>query len=113
IDRAVPARLLADPHAVLHLGRDRAADCAMRADALARVDRDAGTPRWACLGPAQPGERQRADGRQAGGDETGAAQERATGAATALPARPSSALPLRTSRRPTVRLPGCFMTAPP
>src|SRR5712691_6110524 len=34
VDRAVPARLLADPHAVGDLGSDRAADRAMGADAL-------------------------------------------------------------------------------
>ena len=38
IDRAVPARLLADPHAVRDLGDDRAADRAMRADVLADGD---------------------------------------------------------------------------
>src|SRR5258708_39229029 len=38
VDRAVPARLLAEPGVVLHLGRDRAADRAMGADALARLD---------------------------------------------------------------------------
>src|SRR5260370_29463186 len=40
IDRAVPARLLAKPDTILHLGCDRAANRAMRADALARLDRD-------------------------------------------------------------------------
>src|SRR5262249_59894691 len=41
IDRAVPAWLLADPHAVLHLGGHRAADRAVGPDVLARLDRRA------------------------------------------------------------------------
>src|SRR5215467_9042023 len=36
IDRAFPARFLADPHAVLNLGDDRAADGTVRADVLAQ-----------------------------------------------------------------------------
>src|SRR5258708_1299455 len=38
VDRTIPARLLADPHAVRHFGGDRAADRAMRADVLAQDD---------------------------------------------------------------------------
>ena len=39
IERAVPSRLLAGPDAVLHLGNDRAADRAVRANGLAQLDR--------------------------------------------------------------------------
>src|SRR5260370_21011266 len=42
-DRTVPSRFLFDPHAVGHMGDDRAADRAMRADIL--VDRDCGVER--------------------------------------------------------------------
>src|SRR5207244_3970137 len=77
IERAVPARLLADPHVVLHLGRHRAADRAMRADVLAGGDRGAGARRRTRLGPAYAAERQGAERRQPRGDEARAAQERA------------------------------------
>src|SRR3546814_18696158 len=39
VDRAVPGRLLTGPHPVLDLGSHRAADRAMRADALFNLDR--------------------------------------------------------------------------
>src|SRR3546814_16147395 len=39
VDRAVPSRLLTGPHPVLHFGSHRAADRAMRADALFYLDR--------------------------------------------------------------------------
>ena len=68
IERTVPARLLADPHVVLHLGRNRAADGAMRADALARGDRRARARRRARLGPAHGANRQGAERRQTRGD---------------------------------------------
>src|SRR6185295_12108026 len=38
VERAIEARLLADPYAVLHLGHDRAADRAVRAHGLLDVD---------------------------------------------------------------------------
>src|SRR6516225_216936 len=64
IDRAVPTRFLPDPYAVGDLGRNRAADRAMRADALA--DRDLRSRcRWgAGVGLAHAAERQRAERRQ-------------------------------------------------
>src|SRR5207253_1473683 len=77
IDRAVPARLLTDPHAVLHLGGDRAADRAMGADVLARFDRRARLGRRPGLGLAHAAERQRAESRESAGHEARAAQEAA------------------------------------
>src|SRR5207302_6837836 len=77
IDRAVPARLLADPHAVLHLGGHRAADRAMGANVLACFDRRARLGRRPGLGLAHAAERQGADRRKSAGDEAGAAQETA------------------------------------
>src|SRR5262249_57870930 len=64
IDRAVPTRFLTDPYAVGDLGRNRAADRAMRANVLA--DRDLRTRhRWgAGAGLAHAAERQRAERRQ-------------------------------------------------
>ena len=78
IDRAVPARLLADPHAVGDLGDDRAADRAMRADILADRHRRAGRRRRAGLGLADAAERQRAERGEGAGGEAGTAQEVAT-----------------------------------
>src|SRR5262249_41880396 len=54
-DRAVPARLLADPHTVHHLGDDGAADRAVRADVLPGGDLRA-CGREAGLGLAHAGE---------------------------------------------------------
>ena len=84
IDRAVPARLLADPHAVRDFGDDGAADRAVRADVLADGDRGAGSGRRTGLGLADTDHRQSADDGQSTGGEAGAAQEgaaveRATG----------------------------------
>ena len=77
VDRAVPTRLLADPHAVGHFGGDGAADRAMRADAFADGHRGAWRGRRAGLGLTHAGERQRAERRETAGGQTGAAQESA------------------------------------
>src|SRR5260221_2637611 len=77
IDRAVPARLLAKPDTILHLGCDRAANRAMRADALARLDRDPRFWRRAGFRVADATDRQRADRGKSAGCKTGAAKERA------------------------------------
>ncbi len=73
-DRAIPARLLADPHAVLDLGDDGAADRAMRADVLAqdRCPARRGTGR---LGLAHGSERQGAERGKTTGCQAGLAQE--------------------------------------
>ena len=76
IDRAVPTRLLTDPHAVRHFGDHGAADRAMRADIFRMV-----AP--ATLGPAASAFCTLASGSapivcQAAGDETGTAQEATT-----------------------------------
>ncbi len=76
IDRAVPAGLLADPHAVLHFGDHGAADRAVRADVLPHFRRRADDLR-AGLGLAHAAERQQPECNGATGRETGAAQERA------------------------------------
>jgi hypothetical protein len=76
VDRAIPGRLLADPHAVLDFGEHGAADRAMRADVFA----DSGTRtgrRSGGLGVAYAGQRQRADGGKSACSEARAAQERA------------------------------------
>ena len=75
VDRRVPARLLADPHAVCDLGDHRAADRAMRADVLADGDLRARGRRRAGLRLAHAGERQRAERGETAGDEPRAAQE--------------------------------------
>ena len=76
VDRAVPARLLADPHAVRHFGDHGAADRAVRADVLA--DGGAGvTIESGGFRLAHARERQRADRGEAAGGEAGAAQEAA------------------------------------
>ena len=82
IDRAVPARLLAGPHAVRDLGDDRAADRAMGADILPDRHRRAGRRRRAGLGLADAAQRQRAERGEAAGGEPGTAQEVATIKAT-------------------------------
>src|SRR6185436_14792238 len=75
VDRAVPARLLADPHAVGNFGRNRAADRTMRADALVDRHRGALRGRRAGLGPADACDRQRAQCREAAGSRTRAAKK--------------------------------------
>ncbi len=77
VDGTVPARFLADPHAVRHFGHDRAADRAVGADVLADGHRCAGSRRRPGLGLAHGRERQRAERREAAGDETRPAQEAA------------------------------------
>src|SRR5262249_15020332 len=77
VDRAIPARLLADPHAVRHFRRHGAAARAGGADALADGHRRALCGRRTSLGLAHAGERQRAERRQTAGREAGAAQEAA------------------------------------
>ena len=75
IDRAVPARLLADPHAVGDLGGDGAADRAMGADALADRHLRAGGRRRSGLGLPHAAERQSAQRRETAGGQSRAAQE--------------------------------------
>src|SRR5262249_18721745 len=75
VDRAVPAGLLADPHAVRDLGHDRAADRTMRADVLADGDLRSRRRPGTRLGFAHARGRQRAERSAAGGSEAGAAQE--------------------------------------
>ena len=77
VDRAFPARLLADPYAVRNFGGDGAADGTMRADALADRHRRAWRGWRTGLGLAHAGERQRAERRETAGGQTGAAQEAA------------------------------------
>src|SRR5580704_2169892 len=64
VDRAVPARLLADPDTVRDLGRDGAADGAMSAHALARDDLCTRSRRRPGLGPTHAAERQCPERRQ-------------------------------------------------
>ncbi len=73
-DRAVPARLLAGPDAVLDLGDDRAADRAVGADALAPGHLDIGIDRPG-LGLLHGGERQGSQRRHAAGGKAGVAEE--------------------------------------
>src|SRR6202023_3042523 len=77
IDRAIPARLLADPDAVRDPCRDGAADRAMGTDILTHLDRRTCGRRRAGFGFAHAPERQYAQGREPAGNETRAAQERA------------------------------------
>ena len=72
-DRAIPARLLADPHAVRHFGDHGAADRTMRADVLA--DGGAGDIGAGRFRLAHAGERERADGGETSGNQAGLAQE--------------------------------------
>ena len=74
VDWAVPARLLTDPYAVGNLGRHRAADRAVGADALADRDLCRGGRRPGGS-PADAGQRQRPQRPKTAGDEAGAAQE--------------------------------------
>ena len=76
IDRAVPGRLLADPHVVRHFCHDRAADGAMGADAFAHGDLGAGWRRRAGFGLAHRAERERAERCESAG-KARAAQESA------------------------------------
>src|SRR5262249_37726812 len=78
IDRAFPARLLADPHAIRDLRPDGAAGRAVRADMLADRDRSAGRRRRPRCGLAYRAKRQCAERRQTAGRETGAAQKTAS-----------------------------------
>src|SRR5215475_2607265 len=76
IDRAFPARLLADPHTVRHFSQHGATHGAVRADILAN-----GCPndiRTGGFGFLHARERQCTDCRKAAGNETGTAQEGAT-----------------------------------
>src|SRR5438105_929396 len=75
IDRAVPARLLADPHAVRYLGRHGAANRAVRADALSDRHRGARGGPWAGLGLANAAQRKCPERGKAAGRKTRAAQE--------------------------------------
>ena len=84
IDRRIPARLLADPDPIGHFRRHRAADGAMRADALAHGHRRARSRRRPGLGLLHAAELQRAQGGETAGGEAGAAQERAAVEAGAL-----------------------------
>ena len=90
IDRAVPARLLADPDVVGDFSHHRAADGAMGADALADRDLGAGGRRRSGLGLAHRAERQRAERRETAGGETRAAQEGAAVEAAVRPDRQCS-----------------------
>src|SRR5262245_24568358 len=77
VDRAVPARLLTDPHAVGDLGRHGAADRAMRADAFAdSYFRAAGRRPSLCL--AHAGERQTTQSAETTGEEARPPEEGAT-----------------------------------
>src|SRR4029077_11386149 len=82
VDRAVPAWLLTDPHAVGNLGRHGAADRAVGTDALADRDLRAGGRRWPGLAPADAGERHRAQRSNTTGEEARPAQEGAPVEAT-------------------------------
>src|SRR4029079_18217038 len=71
--RAVPSRLLTDPHAVRHFGKYRAANRAMRADIFPDGGPcHVGTGRFRFL---HTGERYRSNCRQTAGDQTGTAQK--------------------------------------
>src|SRR5262245_40152499 len=76
VDRAFPARLLANPHSVRHFGYHRAPHGAVGADILAN-----GGPadiRTGGFGFLHAGKRQCTDCCKAAGDETGTAQESTT-----------------------------------
>src|SRR5262249_12384303 len=77
IERGIPARLLADPHAVGHFPNHRAADRTMRTDVLADRDLRSRRRRRTGLCLAHAAERQRSEARETAGDEPGAAQEAA------------------------------------
>src|SRR5262249_38657550 len=77
VDRRIPSRLLADPHAVRHFGDDRAADRAMGAAVLANGHCGAGLRRRPRLGLAHARERQAPERCQRSGGEARLAQEAA------------------------------------
>src|SRR6516162_6440698 len=77
VQRRVPSRFLADPHAVRDFRHHRAADRAVRADVLANGDLRAGGRRRTGLRLAHARERQRAECGETARDEAGAAQESA------------------------------------
>src|SRR4051794_6840089 len=77
VDGAVPGRLLADPHAVLDLGCDGAADGAMSTDVLADFDVLARV-RGRSLGLAHRPELNATERRQPTGSEAGPLQEAAS-----------------------------------
>src|SRR4051812_9357596 len=78
IDRTVPARLLADPHAIGYFRSNRATNCAMRADVLVDGNRRARCGRRSGLCLAHAGERQRAQSRETTSGKTRAEQKTAT-----------------------------------
>ena len=78
VDRAVPARLLARPDAVLHFGSHGAADRAMGADVLADDDRYSGLRRRHGCGLAHRAGNHGGEGREPADREAGALQEGAT-----------------------------------
>src|SRR3546814_264565 len=78
VDRAVPGRLLTGPHPVLDLGSHRAADRAMRADALFNLDRYARLRRADRRGLPAGAELKSTGRRQPARRETGAAQAGST-----------------------------------
>src|SRR3546814_14972383 len=78
VDRAVPGRLLTGPHPVLDLGSHRAADRAMRADALFNLDRYARLRRADRRDLPDGAELKNTGRRQPARRETGAAQEGST-----------------------------------
>src|ERR1700690_2643862 len=77
VDRRIPTRLLADPNSVRHFGGDRAADRAVRANALADGDGGARGGRRTGLRLAHAGEWQCAERGETARGETGPAQEAA------------------------------------
>src|SRR5262249_15170940 len=78
IDRTVPARFLAGPHAIGHLGDHGAAHRTVGADILST--RHAGARRWRRpgLGAAHARQRQCSEDGEASGGQAGTAQEVAT-----------------------------------
>src|SRR5437879_9256888 len=77
VHRAVPSWLLADPHAVLHLGLHVATDLAVRADVLAVFDGNTRLGRRAGVGLAHGVEREATERGKAARRQPRAAQERA------------------------------------
>src|SRR5262245_27301436 len=76
VDRAFPARLLADPDSIRHLGEHCAPDGTVGADILAN-----GGPANICTGGfgfLHAGKRECTDRRKAAGDDTGTSQESTT-----------------------------------
>src|SRR5262245_10100022 len=77
VERAVPARLLADPYAVLHFGNDRAADRAVRAHRLPDLDLAAAGGGCGRFGLLYSARGQRRCGGETADGEAGITQERA------------------------------------